>query len=43
MEDFCEEMVTGMKDPEMETGMRGLERETGMERVMEVQEATWPL
>ena len=42
------EMVTGMKDqemkdPEMETGMKDLERETGMERVMELQEATWPL
>ena len=44
MTEMTEEMTEGMT--EMTKGMiriRDQERETGMERVMEVQEATWPL
>ena len=50
---MMEEMAEGMTEDmtEMMKGMnqegmiriRDQERETGMERVMEVQEATWPL
>ena len=43
-EGMTEEMTEGMT--EMTEGMiriRDQERETGMERVMELQEATWPL
>ena len=42
---MTEEMTEGMTE-EMTEGMiriRDQERETGMERVMELQEATWPL
>ena len=53
MEEMTEGMTEGMTErmTEMTEGMnqegmiriRDQERETGMERVMEVQEATWPL
>ena len=53
MEEMTEGMTEGMTErmTEMTEGMnqegmiriRDKERETGMERVMEVQEATWPL
>ena len=47
-EGMTEEMTEGMTEgmTEMTEGMiriRDQERETGMERVMELQEATWPL
>ena len=51
-EGMTEEMTEGMMEmTEMTEGMnqegmiriRDQERETGMERVMELQEATWPL